>query len=462
MSRQSAIDRAAACFDDGSFERDLSRRVLRRTESQNEEQGEELTLYLEQEMLPAFAAMGFSCTILRDPAADLPFLIAERFEGDTLPTVLGYGHGDVVRGQDEGWAEGLSPFVMSERNGRWYGRGTADNKGQHSVNMAALKAVLETRGRLGFNAKYLIEMGEERGSPGLREICRNHGERLKADLLIASDGPRLNAERPTVFLGARGGITFDLVIEAREGGHHSGNWGGALSNPGVQLAHAVASLVGPTGQIRVPELVPEELPKAVREALADCEIDGGPDGPKIDPDWGEPGLSTAERVFGWCALEVLAFETGNPRAPVNAIPPRAWARLQLRFVVGIDPQAVLPAVRRHLDRQGFAMVEISPAGDEIFRATRLDPQDPWVDFTLRSIARTTGRKPALLPNLGGSLPNDIFADILKLRTIWVPHSYPGCSQHAPNEHLPKEIAREALTLMAGLYWDIGEGDTPPL
>lgn len=165
MSRQSAIDRAAACFDDGSFERDLSRRVLRRTESQNEEQCEELTLYLEQEMLPAFAAMGFSCIILRDPTADLPFLIAERFEGDTLPTVLGYGHGDVVRGQDEGWAEGLSPFVMSERNGRWYGRGTADNKGQHSVNMAALKAVLETRGRLGFNAKYLIEMGEERGSP---------------------------------------------------------------------------------------------------------------------------------------------------------------------------------------------------------------------------------------------------------------------------------------------------------
>jgi len=305
-------------------------------------------------------------------------------------------------------------------------------------------------------------MGEERGSPGLREVCRDYSERLKTDLLIASDGPRLNAERPTVFLGARGGITFDLVIEAREGGHHSGNWGGALSNPGVQLAHAMASLVGPSGQIRVPELVPEELPQAVRDALADCEIDGGPDGPKIDPDWGEPGLSTAERVFGWCALEVQAFETGNPRAPVNAIPPRAWARLQLRFVVGIDPEAVLPAIRRHLDRQGFSMVRIVPAGDEIFRATRLDPQDPWVGFTLSSMARTTGKKPALLPNLGGSLPNDIFADILKLRTIWVPHSYPGCSQHAPNEHLPKEIAREALAIMAGLYWDLGEGDTPSL
>ncbi|NWJ25207.1 M20 family metallopeptidase [Rhizobium sp. RM] len=462
MTRQAAIDHATAYFDEGGFVRDLARRVGLRTESQNEASADALSLYLEAEMKPAFTDMGFTSEIVIDPASGLPFLMAERFEGKSLPTVLGYGHGDVVRGLDEGWADGLSPWRMTELNGKWYGRGTADNKGQHSINMAALKAVIETRGKLGFNAKYLIEMGEERGSPGLREVCRDHGERLKADLLIASDGPRLNAERPTVFLGARGGITFDLVIEAREGGHHSGNWGGALSNPGVQLAHAIASLVGPTGQIRVPELVPDALPQAVRDALADCEIDGGPDGPAIDADWGEPGLSTAERVFGWCALEVLAFETGNPRSPVNAIPPRAWARLQLRFVVGIDPEAVVPAVRRHLDRQGFPMVKIVAAGDEIFRATRLDPNDPWVGWAVDSIALSSGKRPALLPNLGGSLPNDIFADILKLRTIWVPHSYPGCSQHAPNEHLPKQIAREGLAIMAGLYWDLGEADVPDL
>lgn len=462
MTRQAAIDHATAYFDEGGFVRDLARRVGLRTESQNEASADALSLYLEAEMKPAFTDMGFTSEIVIDPASGLPFLMAERFEGESLPTVLGYGHGDVVRGLDEGWADGLSPWRMTELNGKWYGRGTADNKGQHSINMAALKAVIETRGKLGFNAKYLIEMGEERGSPGLRDVCREHGDRLKADLLIASDGPRLNAERPTVFLGARGGITFDLVIEAREGGHHSGNWGGALSNPGVQLAHAIASLVGATGQIRVPELVPDALPQAVRDALADCEIDGGPDGPAIDADWGEPGLSTAERVFGWCALEVLAFETGNPRSLVNAIPPRAWARLQLRFVVGIDPEAVVSAVRRHLNRQGFPMVKIVAAGDEIFRATRLDPNDPWVGWAVDSIASSSGKKPALLPNLGGSLPNDIFADILKLRTIWVPHSYPGCSQHAPNEHLPKQIAREGLAIMAGLYWDLGEADVPDL
>ncbi|GGB11991.1 hypothetical protein GCM10011491_44820 [Brucella endophytica] len=460
MSREAAIARATSYFDTGIFREDLARRVAMPTESQNPDRADVLQAYLDDEMKPALAELGFSTEIVRYDGVDLPFLLAERIEHEALPTVLGYGHGDVIRGLDDDWQPNLSPWTMTEIDGRWYGRGTADNKGQHSINIGGLKAVLETRGRLGFNAKYLIEMGEERGSPGLREICAKYKNQLGADLLIASDGPRLNAERPTVFLGSRGGVTFDLWVDAREGGHHSGNWGGALSNPGIQLAHAIASLVGSTGQIRVPELVPPEIPQSVRDALADCEIDGGPDGPKTDAWWGEPGLTTAERVFGWCSLEVLAYETGNPKTPVNAIPPRAWARLQLRFVVGVDPHQVLPTVRRHLDRQGLSMVQVAPSREEIFHATRLDPEDPWVRWSIASIARTTGKKPALLPNLGGSLPNDTFSDILGMRTIWVPHSYPGCSQHAPDEHLPVDIAREGLAIMAGLYWDLGEANIP--
>lgn len=73
-----------------------------------------------------------------------------------------------------------------------------------------------------------------------------------------------------------------------------------------------------------------------------------------------------------------------------------------------------------------------------------------------SIERSTGLRPALLPNLGGSLPNDIFADLLGLPTLWVPHSYPACAQHAPNEHLLGSVAREGLAIMAGLFWDLGD------
>ncbi|MEZ0167790.1 M20 family metallopeptidase [Microvirga sp. TS319] len=462
MTRETAIAKAENYFDSGALKTDLARLVAMPTESQNPERAETLTAYIETEMRPLLESLGFTCRTLYHQKAKGPFLYAERIESPDVPTILGYGHGDVIRGLDKDWNQGLSPWTLTEVGDRWYGRGVVDNKGQHVINIAGLKAVLETRGKLGFNAKYLIEMGEEMGSPGLRELCAEQKDLLKADVLIASDGPRLNAERPTIFLGSRGGVTFDLSINARDGGHHSGNWGGILSDPAIQLAHAIASIASPTGQIRIHEWVPKELPAAVRRALADCEVDGGPDGPTIDPEWGEPGLTPAEQVFGWCSFDVLAMKSGVPETPVNAVPPSAWARCQLRFVVGIDPDEVLPALRRHLDRHGFTMVQIAKSREEIFHATRLDPEDPWVTWALNSLARTTGKKPALLPNLGGSLPNDIFSEILNLRTIWVPHSYPGCSQHAPNEHLPVAIAREGLSMMAGLYWDLGTGDTPPL
>lgn len=454
MTRDAAIARAEAHFDGGGLKAELARRVAIPTESQNPERKAELSRYLEAEMRPALESMGFDCRVLEERG--WPFLVAERIEDPSLPTVLSYGHGDVIRGLDAQWDAGLSPWVLTERGDRWYGRGVVDNKGQHSINIAALAAVLDIRGRLGFNIRYLIEMGEEMGSPGLKEICAGRPELFRADLLLASDGPRLSAGRPTIFLGSRGGLTFDMWIDAREGGHHSGNWGGLLSDPAVQLAHAIASVCGPTGQIRIPEWVPAEFPASVRRALADCEVGADGGGPDIDPNWGEPGLTPAERVFGWCSFTVLAFEAGNPRTPVNAVPPRAWARCQLRFVVGVDIEKAIPALRRHLDRQGLPMVEVAKSRDEVFHATRLDPDNPWVDWAARSVEATTGSRPAILPNLGGSLPNDIFADILGLPTVWVPHSYPACSQHAPDEHLPVAIAREGLALMAGLYWDLAE------
>jgi acetylornithine deacetylase/succinyl-diaminopimelate desuccinylase-like protein len=458
MTRDDAISRAQGFFDSGTVRQALARRVAMPTESQNPQQASVLVGYLDDELRPAFEALGFTCHIAKE--GGWPFLLAERMEDANRPTVLGYGHGDVVRGVADQWAEGLSPWVLTDRANRWYGRGVADNKGQHSINIAALQAVLETRGRLGFNAKFLIEMGEEVLSPGLREFAAAHREALAADVFIASDGPRLSAHKPTIFLGARGSLSFDLTIVAREGGHHPGNWGGLLSDPAIRLANAIAVIAGPNGAIQIPEWVPGTIPDAVRAALAECDVGSDIAGPEIDRNWGEPGLTPAERVFGWSSFTVLAIEAGTPAAPANAIPPRAWARCQLRFVVGVDEADILPALRRHLDRHGMHDVTVTRPRAEFFRATRLDPRHPWAVWVAESLARTTGTKTVVLPNLGGSLPNDIFSDLLGLPTIWVPHSYPGCSQHAPNEHLPVSIVREGLGVMAGLYFDLGELEVP--
>ena len=199
MTRQAALQRAITAFEDGSFKANLQRRIQRPTESQNPARAAELPAYLQEEIQPALEAMGFECRLLAHPKAKAPFLFAQRTEGAQLPTVLGYGHGDVIRGLETEWREGVTPWDLTELEGRWYGRGIADNKGQHSVNLQALACVLAERGHLGFNAKFIIEMGEETGSPGLKEVCAEHADLLKADLLIASDGPRLRAERPTLF-----------------------------------------------------------------------------------------------------------------------------------------------------------------------------------------------------------------------------------------------------------------------
>ena len=156
----------------------------------------------------------------------------------------------------------------------------------------------------------------------------------------------------------------------------------------------------------------------------------------------------------------IYFTTGTPETPVNAIPGNARAHCQLRYVVGTNVDDIIPALRRHLDRHGFNRVQVRPGRAGFFKASRLDPEDPWVTFAARSIEQTTGRAPTTLPNLGASLPNDLFIDVLGLKTIWVPHSYAGCSQHAPDEHLLAPIAREGLGIMAGLLWDIGEGNLP--
>ena len=455
MERSAAIDYATDYFDSGAFLGDLARRVSFRTESQARPLPAAMREYLEQEMVPAAHRLGATARVFDNPDADGgPLLIARRHEADGLPTVLTYGHADVVPGQPERWRAGLDPWLVIVEGDRWYGRGTADNKGQHTINLAALEQVIKARnGRLGFNLNVLIETSEEAGSPGLREFCLRHRDELTADVLVASDGPRVAASRPTVFLGSRGSVGFTLRVRLRERAYHSGNWGGLLRNPATVLASAVGCLVDGQGRLRVPELRPGPIPANVRAALSEIEVGGDPGDPDVDTDWGEPDLSPAERVIGWNTLEVLSLAAGNPDTPINAIPGSAHAHCQLRFVVGTNIADLYPALRAHLDRHGFPMVTIEPG--HVMHASRTDPDNAWVRFALTSIEKTAGASPALLPNLGGSLPNDVFTDELGLPTIWVPHSYPACAQHAPDEHMLAAIAREALQLMAGLFWDIG-------
>jgi acetylornithine deacetylase/succinyl-diaminopimelate desuccinylase-like protein len=467
-SRGGAIKRAQDYLDTGAFEVELARRVAIRTESQKFPDPAaiaECRRYLDDEMKPAFAAMGFTSQVYENPIKGQgPVLLATRVEDPALPTVLGYGHGDVVRGLEDQWTKGKGPWVTARDGDRIYGRGTADNKGQHTINMAALRVVMDERGgRLGFNAKFMIEMGEEAGSKGLNELVRRHKADFAADILIASDGPRVSQHRPTLSLGCRGALNFDLEVDLREGGHHSGNWGGLLANPGFILAHALASIVGPKGELLIDELKAPPMSQAVKDALADIEIDPGEGGPQVDAWWGEPDLRPVERVYAANTFNILTYWCGTPGRPVNAIPPKAVANCQLRFVAGTRVADIVPALERHLRANGHHLVKVLPPpdlNDGHFAATRTDLDDPWVKLVKASLQRFSNVKPAIIPSTGGSICNDIFTDELGMPTIWIPHSYASCSQHWPDEHILVPLTRSALEVMAGVYWDLGEGGTP--
>ena len=454
--RQEALEFVGAYFNNGKFESDLKKLVSFKTESQNPKSKSELFSYLSEAILPRLARLGLKCEIFSNPdPSGGPILVGERKEDNSYPTIFIYGHGDVVLGQEEQWQEGLDPFTLKAKGEKLFGRGTADNKSQHLINIIALEAVLAIRKSLGFNVKFVMETSEEIGSPGLREFFKDKRADLASDVLIASDGPRLQPGVPTIFMGTRGAINFDLEVNLREGDHHSGNWGGVLKDPAIVLANAIATIVNKRGEIQIPEWRPTNLTKELKEILNNLPLESIGDA-NVDPNWGEKDLTSLERLYGWNSFSVLSLTSGNQKKAVNAISGKAKASCQLRFVVGTKSKEIIPALRKHLDNHNLKEVKIKLYDNQLFEATRLSTKHPWVDIVSSSIVKTSNKKPHIVPNLAGSLPNDSFTDILGLPTIWIPHSYRGCSQHAPNEHVLKSVCFDALKIMAGVYFDIGE------
>jgi acetylornithine deacetylase/succinyl-diaminopimelate desuccinylase-like protein len=461
-SRDGALTRALNDFDSNRFRDHLASLVAIPSTSQDPGHEADVQHYLAGAIQPWLERMGFSVEIHPNPASGFgPILFAERLEGPDRPTVLTYGHGDTVRGLDDQWRAGLSPWTLTVEGDRWYGRGTADNKGQHALNFAALESVLEERGgRLGFNLKLVLETSEERGSTGLRAFVADQADRLTADVLIASDGPRVTQETSTIATGTRGTYHFDLVVDLRPGGVHSGHWGGLTTDPAVVLSHAVGTVIDRHGRIQVRDWLPQNgVPAAVRGVLAGCPVGGGGESATIDADWGEPGLTPAEKIYGWNSFIVLSLISGRPENPVNAVAPNARAHCQIRYTVDSNPAGFEAALRRHLDENGFPEVRIENAAVRM-PASRTDPGHAWVRWTAASMERTLGKRVQVIPNSSGGLPGDVFVDYLGVPLVWIPHSYNGCKQHGPDEHLLVGPAREGLAAYTGIWWDLGDGATP--
>ena len=456
-SPDQALENSNKWFTEGKFFDELRSLVNIVTDSKNAVSVDDLTNYYTDGLSDILTELGLQTEIIDNRIkGGPPFLIGKRIESSELKTILLYGHGDTVPLQEGQWFEEIIPNELKVIGDKIYGRGVADNKGQHLINLLALLSVLKIRKKLGFNLKIIFEMGEEIGSPGLFDLCEKYKDYFKSDVLIASDGPRVAVDVPTVFLGSRGAINFELEAKYREGAHHSGNWGGVLRDPGVRLSHALSIITDKYGKILIENWKPTSLSAEVRDRLHSLPANIS-ETLEIDENWGEPGLSSNEKLFGWNSFAILALRSGNIDMPVNAIQPSAKALCQLRFVVGTDANKVITSLRDHLDQNGFNDIKIITENAINFEASRTNLNNVWLEKVEHILEKFHRGKIHVIPNLAGSLPNNCFTDILGIPTIWIPHSYKECSQHAPNEHVPIKLLKNSLLLMTDLYWNLGSG-----
>ena len=458
--RTAAVDLAGQRFDSGAFEQRLARLVAVKSTSHDRGFLSEMERYVTDEMTPWLKQMGFTVEVHPNSVEGIgPILFAERTEAPDLPCVVTYGHGDTVLGMDDAWTRGAGPWTLQRDGDRWYGRGTADNKGQHAINLFALESVLQARGgELGFNVKLVLEMAEERGSRGLRRFVEKMAHRLAGDVFIGSDGPRVTPDTPTIAAGSRGTFPFDLVVAPRPRSVHSGHWGGLTTDPAVVLSNAIASICDKHGKVRVRAWLPnggESLEPKPRALLRDCPLDGGTDEAKVEPNWGEPGLLPAEKLYAWNSFIVLAMKSGVPEAPENTVSPIARATCHLRYTPATPPDTFVPALRAHLDREGFSAVRIENARIGM-PASAIDPSSRWIAFAEQSLRRSLDRHVQIIPCTSGGMPGDIFQDLLGLPLVWIPHGHNTCGQHGPDEHMLIDTARTGVLGMAGLWWDLAQ------
>jgi acetylornithine deacetylase/succinyl-diaminopimelate desuccinylase-like protein len=370
------------------------------------------------------------------------------------PTVLVYGHYD-VQPVDPLSAWQTPPFEPSVRDGRLYGRGTSDDKGQLYMHILAAEALLRTTG-LPVNLTFLFEGEEESGSIHLHEFIRTHQDLLKADVVVISDTPMYGPDMPAICYGLRGLAGLEVRVDGPAQDLHSGVFGGAVANPAHVLADLIHSLHTPDGRVAVSGFYDgvRELPASEREALAALPFD--PDAflqstgsPAL---FGEPGFTTLERTWVRPTLDVNGMWSGFiGEGRKTIIPAYAMARITCRLVPHQDPAAVMDRVVAHLTDRCPDTVRLTVNRQEADPGILTPLDHPVVKATETAIRSVFGRDPVRIL-MGGSIPVVLtFLDVLQAPTVLLGFALPDEHFHAPNEYFTLENFFRGQDTIAALW-----------
>jgi acetylornithine deacetylase/succinyl-diaminopimelate desuccinylase-like protein len=364
-----------------------------------------------------------------------------------------YGHYDVQPPEPlELWQS--PPFEPQVRDGRIYGRGVGDNKGQLLAHVLAARAWLEAAERLPINVKFVFEGEEESGSRGLGVFAAEHKEMLAADLVYISDGGLHPSGRPVISLGNRGMLGLTLIAEGADRDNHSGNKGGVAPNPVWMLVHVLATMVDRSGRVLVDGFYDAVRPVGPVEERILASLDFDPKAfaatmglPTLDMD----GPTYWRRIMLEPYFNIQGFASGyvGPGSK-TIIPARAECRIDIRLVVDQRIDDIYEKVRRHVAKVD-PRVRVEARESRTMEATRTRPDHPAVAVIAGAIKAYRGVEPAIYLATGGSLPNAVWPDVLGIAHIDVPYANADENNHSPNENLSLERFYDGIHVSAQVF-----------
>ncbi len=336
---------------------------------------------------------------------------------------------------------------------RIYARGSSDDRAPVIGLMAALDALRSSGSPLRNNLKFIFEGEEEEGSTNLASFLEEQRELLQSDILFMCDGPAYYSGDPTLFFGARGITSLEITLYGPNASVHSGHYGNWIPNPGIRLAHLLASMRDPDGRVKISGWYDTSEPLTELEVRALREIPSFEEEVMenygfIEPEgnWNSlneaiqhPGLNLNGLSGGWVGAQQRTI-----------IPPSASAALDIRMVKGNDPDDMVRKVTAHVEEQGYYVTADEPGAAERqrypliarverkeggYRASRTSMDLPVCHAVIRALSEGRPEKPVLLPSLGGSLPIYLFSDLLRVPVVGVPIANHDNNQHQPDENI---------------------------
>ncbi len=383
-----------------------------------------------------------------------PVVFGEIGEGDL--TVLFYGHYDVQPPEPlEAWT--TPPFSPTVRNGRLYGRGTGDNKGQLLTHLLAVHSYLEVLGKLPIKIKFIFEGEEESGSPYLADFVAEHQELLSADLAYTSDGPLHESGAPAIYYGVRGMLGLEMSLETASWDNHSGNKGGVIPNAAWELVRILFSMKDEQGRVLVDGFYDRvrEPSEIDLELIANLEYHPW----QIAKNFGVKKINLEkEEFYRRLTLEPTMTINGltsgyQGQGTKTIIPAKASAKMDCRLVADQDPEEVFSAIKHHIEKMN-PEVEVIQQG--YMHPSRTDPGLPVSQKILKAAQAATGKKPVALPATGGSLPDYVWTKILGVPSIIVPYANADEANHAPNENLSLECFYQGIEISARAIYELSK------